>query len=160
MLKKMKDKLILYYILNHLREEDKKELMKLYSGNWYEKTIESLENQEFLVLYGVDDKKNNVPIAIGGVDPIFNKSERIACVWLLSTIWVRLNKKLFLNTLKTQSLLAEKEFDILFNFIYESNCGAKKWIKKLGFKFDNPKPKGFSMEDGFEFFYKSKERKD
>ena len=107
MLKKMKDKLILYYILNHLREEDKKELMKLYSENWYEKTIESLENQEFLVLYGVDDKKNNVPIAIGGVDPIFNKSERIACVWLLSTIWVRLNKKLFLNTLKTQSLLAE-----------------------------------------------------
>ena len=66
------------------------------------------------------------------------------------------HKKLFFNTLKTQVLLAEKEFDILFNFVYTSNFGAKKWIQKLGFSFDNPKPVCFSMEDGFDFFYKSK----
>ena len=158
MLKKTNDKLILYYVLNNLREEDKKELINIYSIDWYEKTVESFANREFLVLYGFDNKKNNVPIAIGGVDTIFDKSHRIACVWLLSTIWVSNNKKLFFNTLKTQSLLAEKEFDVLFNFVYQSNYSSKKWIKKLGFNFDNPKPIGFSIEDGFEFFYKLKER--
>ena len=156
MLKKTNDKLILYYVLNHLRDEDKQELIALYSDEWYKKTIENFANREVLVLYGLDDEKNKVPIAIGGVDSIFDKSHRIACVWLLSTVWVRKNKRLFFNTLKTQSLLAVKEFDILFNFVYESNCMAKKWIKKLGFSFDNPKPIGFSIEDGFEFFYKSK----
>ena len=156
MLKRTNDKSILNYVLAHLRKEDKQELIALYSDEWYEKTIESFLNREFFVLYGLDDKKNSVPIVIGGVDPIFDKSQRIGCVWLLSTIWVNRNKKLFFNTLKTQVLLAEKEFDILFNFVYTSNFGAKKWIQKLGFSFDNPKPVCFSMEDGFDFFYKSK----
>lgn len=158
MLKRTNDKSILNYVLSHLRKEDKQELIALYSDEWYEKTIESFLNREFFVLYGLDDKKNIVPIAIGGVESIFDKSQRIGCVWLLSTIWVNRNKKLFFETLKTQVLLAEKEFDILFNFVYTSNLGAKKWIQKLGFSFDNPKPVGFSLEDGFDFFYKLTER--
>ena len=158
MLKKTNDKLILSYVLSHLREEDKEELIALYSECWYEKTVENFSDREYLVLYGVDDKKEVVPIAIGGIDSIFAKEHRIACVWLLSTIWVKRNKKTFFNTLKTQEVLAQNDFDILFNFIYKSNHSAKKWLKKLGFCFDNPSPIGISIDDGFEFFYKLKER--
>ena len=158
MLKNSNDISIIHYVLNHLREEDKQELIALYSDKWYESTIESFFDKQFLTLYGYDDNKQEVPIAIGGIDTVFDKSQRIACVWLLSTIWVQKNKKKFFSTLKNQVLLAEKDFDILFNFIYESNCSAKKWAKKLGFDFYNPKPTNFSIEDGFDFFYKSKER--
>lgn len=158
MLKKTSDISVLKYVLDHIRTEDKQELIALYSDDWYEKVFENFSEREFLVLYGLDKAKNQVPIAIGGVDSIFDKSQRIACVWLLSTFWVMQNKTLFFKTLKTQALLVESEFDILFNFVYESNQSAKKWIKKLGFSFDNPNPAEFSMEEGFEFFYKLTER--
>ncbi len=159
MLKRSNDKSVISYVLTHLREEDKQELMALYYEKWEEKMLENLATREFFVLYGLDDKKRNVPIAIGDVDSIFEKTQRIACVWLLSTVWVKQNKRKFFNTIKQQLLFADKDFDILFNFVYESNNIAKKWIKKLGFCFDNPKPIEFSVEDGFEFFYKAKERK-
>jgi hypothetical protein len=31
---------------------------------------------------------------------------------------------------------------------------AKRWLKWLGYKFDNPKPKGLHIPKGFQFFYK------
>ena len=158
MLKRTNDKSIISYVLTHLREEDKQELIALYFENWQEKTLKNLAEREFFVLYGLDDENRKVPIAIGDVDSIFEKTQRIACVWLLSTVWINKNKIKFFNAVKEQLLLVEKDFDILFNFVYESNSIAKKWIKKLGFCFDNPKPIEFSVEDGFEFFYKSKER--
>ena len=158
MLKRTNDKSIISYVLTHLREEDKQELIALYFENWQEKTLKNLAEREFFVLYGLDDENRKVPIAIGDVDSIFEKTQRIACVWLLSTVWINKNKRKFFNAVKEQLLLVEKDFDILFNFVYESNSIAKKWIKKLGFCFDNPKPIEFSVEDGFEFFYKSKER--
>ena len=45
----------------------------------------------------------------------------------------------------------------MFNYIYKSNFEAKKWLKRFGFKFDNPKPVGLKVKDNFEFFYKVKE---
>lgn len=158
MLKKSSDILIVYQILKYIREEDKQELMALFSDNWYSKTIESFQNKEFLVLYGFDDKKMKVPIAIGGVDKIYDEPHRAASVWFLSTKWIKNNKKLLFSTLKNQILLAEKEYDMLFNFIYKSNFKLKNWLKNSGFKFDN----SFFIETkpivDFELFYKITER--
>ena len=85
MLKKSNDILIVHQILKNIRDEDKQELMALFSEEWYLKTIESFKNKEFLVLYGFDDKKLKVPIAIGGIDEVIDKHNRVASVWFLST---------------------------------------------------------------------------
>ena len=66
------------------------------------------------------------------------------------------NRSLLIKTLKNEILKAEKEYDLMFNYIYKSNFEAKSWLKKLGFKFDNPKPIGLNLKKDFEFFYKVK----
>ena len=42
----------------------------------------------------------------------------------------------------------------------KSNKQAKEWLLKLGFCFDNPKPNGLNVSEGFEFFYKVNNRKE
>ncbi|MBQ8886276.1 MAG: hypothetical protein IJY61_01065 [Candidatus Gastranaerophilales bacterium] len=158
MLKKSNDILIVHQILKNIRDEDKQELMALFSEEWYLKTIESFKNKEFLVLYGFDDKKLKVPIAIGGIDEVIDKHNRVASVWFLSTKWIKNNKRLLFSTLKNQILLAEKDYDILFNFIYKSNLKLKSWLEKLGFVFGDTFLKEFPPKKGFEFFYKFIER--
>jgi hypothetical protein len=59
--------------------------------------------------------------------------------------------------LQNEVFKAQKKYDLMFNYIFKSNFEAKKWLKKLGFKFDKPKPVGLKVKDGFEFFYKVKE---
>ena len=68
MLKRTNDKSVISYVLTHLREEDKQELIAMYLEKWKEKTLKTLAKREFFVLYGLDDKKRNVPIAIGDVE--------------------------------------------------------------------------------------------
>ena len=158
MLKESNDIQIVRYILKNIREEDKQELMALFSSDWYRKTIKRFYGQKFLVLYGYDDRKIIVPIAIGGIDKIYEKPNRVASVWLLSTIWIENNRKLLFSTIKQQLLLAEKDCDVFFNFIYKSNRKLKKWLHKMGFLFDASKSSELCMDDGFEFFYKFIER--
>lgn len=46
------------------------------------------------------------------------------------------------------------EYWITYNIIYKENFKAKNWLQWLGFKFDNPKPEGIEVPEGFEFFYR------
>lgn len=135
-------------ILDNLREEDLEEVIAVYGNRWREKVFISTINTDFITLL-----KDEMPIAIGGFVPN-SEDSKIACVWLLCTKAVTFNKYSLLKELKTQLSKAENEFDIMYNFIYKSNFGAIPWIKKLGFKFDNPYPKGLFRGTDFIFFYK------
>ncbi len=154
MIKECSEKSEIIFVLENLRKEDKEELVALYGDDWKIKTLNDLENKKFLVLYGKDNYSNIVPIAIGGFYECFNGDKSIACAWLLSSSYIKINKSIFLKEFKNQLLFAEEKYEIMFNFIHRTNFNAKKWLAKFGFKFDNPKPKNIPVQDGFEFFYK------
>lgn len=154
MLKKMTNINDALYILNNLRNEDELELKALWGNKWIEKTIKSLKDKDVLILYGFNDEGNFVPVSMGGFVQMFGQNSLIACVWLLSTNYIYKNKKMFVTELLKQLEQASYKYEIIYNYIYKSNYKAKKWLKKLGFNFNNPKPEGLNLEEGFEFFYK------
>jgi hypothetical protein len=158
MLKKVQKKSEIIFILKNLRNEDKQEVIALYGNLWKKKILNESFNKDCLIVYGFDKNGNKIPIAMGGFYEPFKENKTIACVWLLSTCFISENKILFVKILKNQILKADKKYKIMFNFIYKTNFEAKKWLKKLGFKFDNPKPKGMIVKENFEFFYKVNER--
>lgn len=142
------------FILDNLREEDKQELYLLWGNNWYDSALQSLKDTEVLVFCGKNKTGEIVPVAMGGFHPVLNKKCKIACVWLLSTRFVKYNKTSLMRVIKQQVLKASLNYEIMYNFIYSSNFLAKMWLKKLGFCFDNPKPKNIKLKSEFEFFYK------
>ena len=148
------------FILNNLREEDLEELVALWGLNWKEKVIFSIKKLKVKFAFGRDECGNIIPIAMGGFQKISEENPKIACVWLLSTKYIQSNKLSFMKVLRTHILASEKEYRILYNYIYKSNKKAKEWLLKLGFCFDNPKPNGLNVSEGFEFFYKVNNRKE
>lgn len=151
MVKLTKNKRYFEYILNNLREQDLEEVKALWQEAWKEKALKTLSDRKISVLFSKDK-----PIAMGGFVPVKDKNIKIAVVWLLCSSFVKENRSLLIKTLKNEILKAEKEYDLMFNYIYKSNFEAKSWLKKLGFKFDNPKPIGLNLKKDFEFFYKVK----
>ena len=142
-------------VLDNLRLEDKKELAALWGDNWKALALNNVQDKNGLVLYGKNYSNVLVPIAIGGFYDLSDKTSSIACVWLLSSIFVYNNKHLLMKILRKEILKASKKYNILYNYIYKSNLEAKKWLRKLGFSFDNPNPILIKPDEGFEFFYKS-----
>ena len=154
MIKKYIDESEIIFILENLREEDKQELIALYGDNWFYRTLQDLKYRKFYILYGYDYELNVVPIAMGGFCECFESDKSVVCCWLLSSVYIYKNKILFFKSLKEQMKDAENKYKIMYNFIHKTNFSAKKWLKNLGFKFDNPNPKNITVKDGFEFFYK------
>lgn len=141
------------FILDNLREEDFEELIALWGNNWKENVLNNISKIDFITLMGKNDEGNFVPIAFGGIVPLFNDNPQIACAWLLCSRYIKFNKKYLLHNIKEQLKSAKNRYQILYNFIYKSNFESKKWLKKFGFNFDNPNPKGLKVPKNFEFFY-------
>ena len=146
------------FILSNLRNEDREELENLFGENWYQKTLDSLKDEKFLILYGQGNGKGRVPVAMGGFYDVTKENCKIACVWLLSTKYVSQNKTALMRVLRNQLYNNSDKYDVLYNFIYKSNKGAKLWLRKLGFSFDNPNPENIKLKKDFEFFYRRKMR--
>lgn len=142
------------FILDNLRYEDKRELYLLWGKNWYDATLKSLEDAKVLIFEGKNQFGKIVPIAMGGFYPVLNEKYTMACVWFLSTKFVKYNKTPLMRVIKQQVLKASLDYEIMYNFICTSNFKAKVWLQKLGFCFDNPKPKNIELKREFEFFYK------
>ena len=141
------------YILDNLRPEDLEELRALWGENWREETLKNIMNTDFEVLLG-RTKKGNVPAVMGG---IWEVKEGIGCAWLLSTPEVKKHRHCLLRELRREIEKSKEKFFLIYNFIYEKNFEAKRWLKWLGFRFDNPHPKGIEVPKGFEFFYRIRE---
>ena len=152
MLKVTKNKKYFEFILDNLRQQDLEEVQAIWKNNWKEEVLKSIRYQKTLVLFS-----KKIPIAMGGFVSVKDKDIKIAVVWLLCSSFVSKNKTLLYKTLQREILKAEKQYDLMFNYIFKSNFEAKKWLKKLGFNFNKPKPIGLKVKDGFEFFYKVKE---
>lgn len=142
------------FILNNLREEDLQELQCLWGSDWKNKVLKTLKLNEVLFAFGQDEFGDAVPIAMGGFSDMTDNTHKVACVWLLSTKYVSKNKVCFMKELKKQFYKNEVKYDLLYNYIHISNTEAKRWLFKLGFSFDNPKPPQLKVNKDFEFFYK------
>lgn len=154
MLKKDKNIQDVNFILDNLRKEDLLEVQAIWGEDWKGNVIVNALKTDFMILMGKNNKGHSVPIAIGGFACLFEKDSKIACVWLLCSKYVYCNKQLLMKTLKEQIELASCRYDVLYNYIYKSNFEAKRWLKKLGFSFNNPHPDNMKKSKDFEFFYK------
>lgn len=140
------------YILENLREEDRFELFLQYGKNWKKKAFSRLKRSKMIIL----KEENGVPFAMGGIEGI----DDIACVWLLTTQNVEHYKIKLLKKIKKELELNSSKYRIYFNYICKTNKQAKKWLSKLGFRFDNPHPQNITVKKGFEFFYRLNYRKE
>ncbi len=141
------------YILDHLRYEDELELKTLFGNNWREETKKRIMKTKFYVMLG-KGKENKNPICMGGIEQDDKDAQGIGCAWFLCTDELKNHGIQILKELKKEIEQADEKFWLIYNVIYEKNFLAKKWLKWLGFKFDNPKPDGVEVPEGFEFFYR------
>ena len=153
--RKEKNEKDVQYILDNLREFDKLECETLHGENWKETEYNEIMNSSSHILLGVD--KNDVPVCIGGVCD--TSEQGVGVVWLLSTNDVTKHKFSFLKEMKKEFEKYDEKYWFLYNFIYCKNHIAKNWLKWIGFKFDIPKPVGYKIPEGFEFFYRMREHR-
>ena len=155
MYRKQKNPKDVMYILENLRKEDIEECKIVHGADWKQKSFDAVMQTDFEVLVGVT-KNGDIPVCMGGVWHLEKDDSKIATAWLLSTDEVQNHKISLLKELKKEFEKYDKKYDLTYNLIYEKNYMAKNWLKWLGFRFDNPKPEGFNVPEGFEFFYRLK----
>jgi hypothetical protein len=140
------------FILANLRIEDMEESKALWGEDYQTKMLENIMNTENVIIGKT--KRGDIPVLMGGVcrtDP-YDKS--VGCIWLLATPEIQNHQICLLRELKKEITKYDEEFWLMYNIIYKENYLAKSWLAWLGFKFDNPKPQGMKIPDGFEFFYR------
>ena len=81
----------------------------------------------------------------------------VGVVWLLSTPEIEKNKHCLLRHIIKAFEEIDEKYWLTCNILYSENKFAKRWLKKIGYKFNNPKPDGLDVPDGFEFFYRVRE---
>lgn len=136
-------------ILNNIRDEDFEELFALFGDNWKEISKNNILNTDFKVLL-----IKNCAIAMGGISNIDKSDKNCAIVWLLTRKNIKKYSYELMKALRCEILNSKNKYKFLYNKIYYKNFEAKNWLLKLGFKFDNTKPKHLEIPDNFEFFYK------
>ena len=141
------------YILNNLRYEDEMELKTLFGDNWKEESKNRIMKTKFYVMLG-KGKNDKTPVCMGGIEQDEKDDNGIGCAWFLTTNEIKKHGIQILKELKKEVEKADEKFWLTYNVIYEKNYLAKKWLKWLGFRFDNPRPKGIEVPAGFEFFYR------
>lgn len=150
MYEKKKNKEDILYILEHLRPEDEHEARTQKGDNFKEIILNEMMDSKTRTYLGCK-KSDNTPVCIGGFTD--TNEDGVGVVWLLSTPEVEKNKScLFRNIIMAFDEIDSKYW-LTWNILFSENKLAKKWLKKLGYKFDL-KPQGIEVPEGFEFFYR------
>lgn len=156
--RKSKNEKDVLYILDHLRADDLEEVKAVHGDKWRENVLNDIMKTEFDVLLGVTNA-GEVPVCMGGAWQLEKDEKGVGVVWMLCTDEIVKHKICLLRELKKEFIKYDKQFWLLYNFIYEKNFFAKNWLKWMGFRFDKPKPAGLNIPEGFEFFYRIREVK-
>lgn len=122
------------YLKDHLRKSDVEEL-KLLNAT----PFQSLSNSYYFSEQCYTATLNDKPCAMFGAGRIhFNTEKHIASVWLMSTDDIELYKLDFLKKTNFYIDKFKQDYDMLINVVDIKNHKYKKWLKRLGFKFDKP----------------------
>lgn len=154
MYEKEKNEKDILYILEHLRMEDEHEALIQKGDNFKEIILEEIMNKNTRTYLGCR-KSDDVPVCVGGY--VDTSEKGIGVVWLLSTPDIEKNKTCFLRNVIKAFDEIDNKYWFTYNILYSENKFAKKWLKKLGYRFNNPHPSGLDIPSGFEFFYRMRE---
>ena len=121
---------LLRKFLFDLRIEDKKELREANYKNVLDEFYHIYFDKKHKTYFLLTDKFE--PLAIGGAYVVENK---VAKVWLLVTNKIKKYKVTVFKYIKLKLDEFKKEFDVLYNFIFESNFASLEWLKNFGFKY-------------------------
>ena len=151
MYRKEKNEADIRYILEHLKKEDEHEAKAQKGENFKEIILKEIMEDKCVTYLGCR-KSDDLPVCIGGFTD--TNEDGIGIVWLLSTKEIE-NKKI---SLLRHVIKAFKEIDdkywLTCNILFSENTFAKSWLRKVGYRFDNPKPEELNVPDEFEFFYR------
>lgn len=151
MYEKEKNEKDILYILEHLRLEDKHEAITQKGEDYKQIILEEIMNCNTRTYLGCR-KSDDLPVCIGGFTDTQEKG--VGIVWLLSTPEIENNKTCLLRHIVRAFEEIDARYWLTCNVLFSENRFAKRWLKKLGYKFNNPKPDGIDVPDGFEFFYR------
>lgn len=151
MYEKAKNEDDIRYILENLREEDKHEALVQRGENYVNQILQEIMNTNSRTYLGCK-KSDNTPVCIGGYTD--TKEKGVGVVWLLSTPEVIKHKACMFRHIINAFAEIDNKYWLTCNILYSENQLAKKWLKKLGYKFDNPHPQGVDVPNDFEFFYR------
>ena len=138
-------------LLKTIRIEDLEEIKTFYKNNYQEKFLENifkfLKNKNTIFV----KSSKNKSFAIGGVYfcPFF-KELKVGQIWMISSYFYKKDKIKLFEIIRNFVKKNEKNYDILFNFIYKSNFSFLKQLEKFDFNFIETKNKDYKL------FYKIK----
>lgn len=154
MYEKQKNEKDILYILEHLKPEDQHEAQVQKGDNFKEiilKEIMDSHSRTYLGCKKIDD----TPVCVGGYTDTNEKG--VGIVWLLSTPEIEKYKTCLLRNVIQAFNEIDNKYWLTCNILFSENKFAKSWLRKIGFNFNNPKPEGIDIPDGFEFFYRIRE---
>lgn len=152
------------YILDHLREEDLKEVITSRGEKWKEEILNELENENIPYSLG-RTKEGDIPVLICGAYATDKNNPSLGVVWMLSTPEIEKHQIAFLKKMKKEIEIYDEKFGILYNQIYEANQLAKNWLKWAGFRFPKEEKKKTFLDkiflktnvpEEFEIFYRER----
>ena len=109
------------------------------------------------ILLGIK-KDGDIPICMSGAWQLDKDEKGVGVAWMLCTDEIVNHKICLLREAKAEMKKYDKEFWLLYNFIYSKNEFAKNWLKWLGFKFDKLRPSILNVPKDFEFFYRIRKK--
>lgn len=151
MYRKEKNKDDILYILNHLRKEDLHEA-KIQKGDNFKELILNEILEDKCETYLGCRKSDDLPICIGGYTN--TNEEGVGIVWLLSTDEIVKYKTCLFRHIINALKDIDNRYWLTCNILFSENIFAKNWLRKIGYRFDNPKPELLNVQEGFEFFYR------
>lgn len=160
MYRKQKNEKDVKYILEHLRECDRKEVQSIHGEEWENKVLEDIMKSDFDVLMGIN-VDGDVPVCMGGVWHLETDEPGVGVVWMLCTDDVSNHPITLLRELKKEFKKYDEEYWLLYNFMLSEDTQAKGWLKWVGFDFSMPHPIELKnvIPKGFEFFYRIRKPK-
>lgn len=140
----------LNYLSNNLREIDRKELEALFDESVKDGLEYSVEQTDDL--WVVTHKQ--IPCMIFGISDRTEEGEcaRSGLIWAVGTDEVYKHKKALNEISRNVIDHWLKEYDVLFNYIWEENELHKKWLLNLGFIFFEEDYIVSPAEEKFVFF--------
>lgn len=135
------------YLTPRLREIDKLEIEVMYEGTHHASLMSGLKMSEYCKVGVADDK----PFCIYGVrKPCFLSNSGIA--WMLATDDIKKHAMKFGRKCAIEVDKMLNGVDIIENWCHADNKVTIRWLKWLGFKFEEAKPIG-PRKELFHRFY-------
>lgn len=146
MIKKQKSRRKAKYVLNHLREADRQEMLEAYGDKWFSRVFRSLMKIDFVI--GVS-RRTNKPFVIFGDKADENNN---GVVFLLSTDEIENKKFQLIKASRKEIERISNKYDMIYNLIHDRNYKMHHLLKALGFRV----MKYIQVKKNFKFFYKRK----